>query len=240
MAGRRRDAPRPGRDSTRPLEPAATASGFTVEGLRLMVGIVDYGMGNLLSVRNALESVGAEVTICGKPEDLGKADRIVLPGVGAFRDCMVNLREKGFIEALEEGVLRLGKPILGICLGMQAMAQKSFEGGQYTGLGWLDAEVIRLQPNDPNLRVPHVGWNEADYRSGSPLFSGLPALPEFYFVHSYFMKCSDAEEVEATCDYGGAVTAAVRKGNIFATQFHPEKSQDYGLRFLENFMKWKP
>lgn len=197
-------------------------------------------MGNLLSVQHALEMVGADVVICRDGEDLKGVERIVLPGVGAFRDCMMNLKERGLIEALEEAVLRLGKPILGICLGMQAMARRSFEGGEHRGLGWLEADVVRLHPHPPTLRVPQIGWNEIDYRTESPFFKSLPPAPDFYFVHSYFVKCDDAEIVEATCDYGGPVTAAVRKGNIFATQFHPEKSQDYGLKVLEHFLNWKP
>ena len=205
-----------------------------------MIGIVDYGMGNLLSVYHALEMIGAEPKICQNPGELGEVDRIVLPGVGAFRDCMTNLREKGFVAALEEVVLHQGKPILGICLGMEAMARRSFEFGEYQGLGWFEADVVRLQPEDPSLRVPQVGWNELTYRSDSPLFARLPAKPDFYFVHSYFMKCEDEVDVEATCDYGGVVTAAIRKNNIFATQFHPEKSQDYGLQLLENFIEWNP
>ncbi|MFY9270839.1 MAG: imidazole glycerol phosphate synthase subunit HisH [Candidatus Manganitrophaceae bacterium] len=205
-----------------------------------MVGLVDYGMGNLLSVRHALETVGAEVVVCRDGEDLKPVERIVLPGVGAFRDCMINLKKRGLIEALEEAVLRLGKPILGICLGMQAMARRSFEGGEHLGLGWLAADVVRLNPHPPALRVPQIGWNEIDYRAGSPFFKTLPPSPDFYFVHSYFVKCDDQAIVEATCDYGGPVTAAVRKENIFATQFHPEKSQDDGLKLLENFVKWKP
>lgn len=196
-------------------------------------------MGNLLSVQHALERVGADVVICRDGDDLKEVERIVLPGVGAFRDCMMNLKKGGLIEALEEAVLRLGKPILGICLGMQAMARRSFEGGEHLGLGWLEADVVRLHPH-PALRVPQIGWNEIDYRTESPFFKSLPPAPDFYFVHSYFVKCDDAAMVEATCDYGGPVTAAVRKGNIFATQFHPEKSQDYGLKVLEHFLTWKP
>jgi glutamine amidotransferase len=205
-----------------------------------MIGIVDIGMGNLRSVYSALESLGAVGRICQCPEDLRDATRIIIPGVGAFRDCVTNLREREFMGALSEHVLRQGKPTMGICLGMQAMARRSFEGGQYAGLGWFDADVVRLRPVDSSLRVPHVGWNQVSFRQGSPLFAGLPSKVDFYFVHSYHLKCDQADDVDATCDYGGSVTAAVRKNNIFATQFHPEKSQDYGLRVLDNFLKWKP
>ena len=197
-------------------------------------------MGNLLSVYHALEMVGSDVKVCQHPKDLDDIERIVLPGVGAFRDCIANLKQKGFVEALHEAVLLQGKPIFGICLGMQAMAARSFEGGENKGLAWFDADVIRLQPKDTSLRVPQVGWNEVTYQQDSPIFTGLPHAPDFYFVHSYFMKCNNEKDVEATCEYGGIITAAVRKENILATQFHPEKSQDYGLKVLENFLKWKP
>lgn len=205
-----------------------------------VVGIVDYGMGNLLSVLHALEMAGAEARICREPEELLRAERLVLPGVGAFGDCMRNLTERGLEEALREAVLKRGRPILGICLGMQAMAQRGFEGGEHAGLGWFAADVVRLQPQDPTLRVPHVGWNDVSFRGESPLFRGLPDGPDFYFVHSYAMQCRQQGDVAATCDYGGAFTCAVRKDNIFATQFHPEKSQDYGLKVLENFLRWNP
>ncbi len=133
-----------------------------------------------------------------------------------------------------------GKPTLGICLGMQVMAKKSLEGGEFEGLGWFDAEVIRLSPAEANMRVPNIGWNDISYRKDVPLFSRLPAKPDFYLVHSYFMNATDANDVVATYDYSHAVTAAVLKNNIFATQFHPEKSQDHGLRILANFIEWKP
>ncbi len=205
-----------------------------------MIGVIDYGMGNLWSVRNALELLGADVKICTVPVDLAEVERIYLPGVGAFRDCMANLKQKGFSEALRDAVIRQGKPIIGVCLGMQAMARRSFEGGDYEGLGWIDAEVVRLEPDDPSLRVPQIGWNDVRYRPISPLFAGLPPSPDFYFVHSFSLRVNDPAIVDATCDYGGPVTAAVLQNNIFATQFHPEKSQDYGLTLMKNFLNWNP
>lgn len=204
------------------------------------IGIVDYGMGNLLSVYHAVEMVGGDPRICDHPANLREVDRIILPGVGAFRDCMCNLNGRGFTERLNDAVIRRGVPILGICLGMQAMARGSSEGGAHDGLGWIDAAVVKLEPRDSSLRVPQIGWNDVSYRSGSPLFCGEPPTPDFYFVHSYYMKCDHEGEVEAACDYGGAVTAAIRRDNIFATQFHPEKSQDHGLKLLENFLSWNP
>jgi len=208
--------------------------------MTVRVGIIDYGMGNLLSVYHAFEIIGADVILCAYPEDIRAVDRLVLPGVGAFKDCMRNLEDTGFKEALNYAVFQEGRPIMGICLGMEVMARKSYEGGEYEGLGWFEAEVLRLQPRDPSLRVPHVGWNDITYREGSHMFKGVPHSTDFYFVHSFYMSCDREEDVEATCDYGGLFTASVKKDNIFATQFHPEKSQDYGLKVLENFLNWKP
>lgn len=205
-----------------------------------MVGIVDYGMGNLKSVFHALDMVGAEPQICTQPEELDHIERVVLPGVGAFGDCIANLQYKRFDEALHNAVIKRGIPFLGICLGMQVLAQQSAEGGPHSGLGWVAGNVVRLTPSDPTLRIPHVGWNNIHYPPEHPLFARLPAAPDVYFVHSYFLRYENNEDVCATCDYGGAVTAAVCKNNIFATQFHPEKSQDYGLQILENFLSWTP
>lgn len=205
-----------------------------------MIAIVDYGMGNLLSVYHAFESLGVDVQIIDNPKALEGVERIVLPGVGAFADCMRNLREKRFDVALNDSVIVKRVPILGICLGMQVMARRSFEGGQNDGLGWIEADVVRLKPDDTSLRVPQIGWNDVTFRRDSSLFTGQPGNPDFYFVHSYHMVCDRQQEVEATCEYGGTITAAVKRNNIFATQFHPEKSQDHGLKILENFTKWHP
>ena len=204
-----------------------------------MIGIVDYGMGNLLSVYSAFDYLGADVKICKDPSELRDVDKIVIPGVGAFKDCIDKICSTGFNEALNEEVIKKGKPVLGICLGMQVMARKSFEDGEFEGLGWFDADVIKLTPENA-LRVPNIGWNDVTYTSGVPLFKGLPSKPDFYHVHSYFMNALDPNDVVATYDYGQIVTAAVMKNNIFATQFHPEKSQDHGLRLLTNFIDWKP
>lgn len=205
-----------------------------------MIAIVDYGMGNLLSVYNAFDYLGADVKICNHPEEIKHADRIVIPGVGAFKDCIEKITNTGFLNALNEEVIVKAKPTLGICLGMQVMAKKSFEGGEHKGLGWFDAEVVRLTPNDEQLRVPNIGWNTIDYNREIALFKGLPLNPDFYLVHSFYMKANDKSDIVATYDYTYPVTAAVLKDNIFATQFHPEKSQDYGLQLLDNFIVWKP
>ncbi|SDK53486.1 glutamine amidotransferase [Maridesulfovibrio ferrireducens] len=205
-----------------------------------MIGIVDYGMGNLLSVFNAVEMCGEDVIICESPDSLKDVERIILPGVGAFGDMMSNLKKSGLIPTLEQAVFNEKKPFLGICLGMQALARSSEEHDKCNGLGWLDADIIKLAPSDASLRIPHVGWNSLTFKKNSPLFKGLPLNPDFYFVHSFFMRCDHEKDVDAYCEYGGKVTAAVRKDNIFATQFHPEKSQEYGLKVLENFLEWTP
>ncbi len=205
-----------------------------------MIGIVDYGMGNLMSVFNAFEYLGANVMICHTPEDLSKVDRIVLPGVGAINQCILKLNESGFSEALNQEVINKAKPTLGICLGMQVMAKRSYEGGEYQCLGWFDAEVVKLNPGDPKLKVPNIGWNTINFQAKVPLFNGLPEHPDFYLVHSYQVRVNQPEERVASYQYGETVTAAILKDNIFATQFHPEKSQDLGLKVLENFINWKP
>lgn len=205
-----------------------------------MIGVIDYGKGNLLSVCNAVEFIGESVVRCEHPDQILKADRLILPGVGAFKDAMDTLRKKGFIDVLDEVVRNMGRPILGICLGMQMMAEKSYEFGEYKGLGWFEAEVVQIRPNNPDLRIPQIGWNNVRFQGQSTLFSSIPHDADFYFVHSYHLQCRESADVLATCDYGGTITAAVCKDNIFATQFHPEKSQDYGLTLLENFMRWNP
>jgi glutamine amidotransferase len=205
-----------------------------------VIAVIDYGMGNLRSVINALTYLGADAQIAAVPEQLDAADRIILPGVGAFRDCIATLRRLGFVAALEARVCRRGNPMLGICLGLQVLARRSFEDGEHAGLGWLAADVVRLTPADPTLRVPQIGWNGVTPRSDSPLFRGIPAGSDFYFVHSYHLACDDPADLDAWCDYGGRITAAVRQGNVAATQFHPEKSQDFGLRVLDNFLRWDP
>lgn len=204
-----------------------------------MIGILDYGMGNLLSVYSAFDYLAADVTICKHPEELSAVDRIVIPGVGAFKDC-INRINSAFRPALDEEVIKKAKPTLGICLGMQVMAGIGTEGGDFKGLGWFNGTVVKLTPGTATMRVPNIGWNDVRFDSNVPLFKGLPTESDFYFVHSYFMQLTDPSQVVATYQYGQQVTAAIMKDNIFATQFHPEKSQDYGLRILKNFIDWKP
>ncbi|MFH1394332.1 MAG: imidazole glycerol phosphate synthase subunit HisH [Candidatus Micrarchaeota archaeon] len=201
-----------------------------------MIGIIDYGMGNLRSVYNALDLLGSEVMISSSPDELKKADKLVLPGVGAFGDGISNLRKSGLASFMQQEVIESQKPILGICLGMQLLAKEGFERGRHEGLGWIDASVRKFELSDKGLKVPHVGWNEVTFTKENPIFSRISSGNCFYFVHSYHMVCADGQDVAATCEYGYTFTASVRKGNIFGTQFHPEKSQDVGLKVLENFI----
>jgi imidazole glycerol-phosphate synthase subunit HisH len=206
-----------------------------------MIGVIDYGRGNLLSVTNALDSIGEETTLVTRPDELQQCDRLVLPGVGAFPAGMRSLVESGLIDALSESVVQQGKPFLGICLGMQLLAEVGHEMNDTPGLGWINAEVSALTHTYPSLKLPHVGWNETAPDPDSPLFKNLGRSPVFYYVHSYAVALTDeGEHAEAWCDYGGKFVASVRKNNIAATQFHPEKSQDIGLRFLTNWVDWNP
>ncbi|OGL45291.1 MAG: imidazole glycerol phosphate synthase, glutamine amidotransferase subunit, partial [Candidatus Schekmanbacteria bacterium RBG_13_48_7] len=176
-----------------------------------MVGIVDYKMGNLLSVFNALEYIGEEPVICTSPKQLHKIEKIILPGVGAFGDCINTLTQTGFSDMLNEMVTIKKKPILGICLGMQVMAKYGYESGGHDGLGWFDAEVILIEPDDKSLHIPHVGWNNISYQKSNPLFKNIPDNADTYFVHSFYMKCNNKNDVIATCDYGMKITAAVNR-----------------------------
>ncbi len=205
-----------------------------------MIAIVDYGMGNVRSLQNAFEYLGADVTITADPAVLEAAERIVLPGVGAFGDAMLAIRERQLEAVLTRQALEVKKPVLGICLGMQLFAKTSIEHGAHSGLGWIDADIRRLDVARP-LKVPHVGWNDLHFSADDWLFKGIrPGQANFYFVHSFHMACHNPADLIATTDYGGAVTAVVRSGNLVAAQFHPEKSQDNGLKMLENWVAWKP
>jgi len=203
-----------------------------------MIAIVDYGMGNVRSLRNAFEYLGEDVMITSDPAELDAADRIVLPGVGAFGDAMTAIRDRGLEQVLTHQAIGVRKPMLGICLGMQLFAKSSSEHGDHRGLGWLDADIRRLDVTPP-LKVPHVGWNELHFPADDWLFQGIrPGEANFYFVHSFHMVCHDVADRLATTDHGGAVTAVVRSGNLVAAQFHPEKSQDNGLKLLGNWVRW--
>lgn len=205
-----------------------------------MIAIVDYGMGNVRSLLNAFEYLGQDVVVTANAAELEASEQIVLPGVGAFGDAMAAIRERELDHVLTRQALVLKKPILGICLGMQLFAKRSIEHGNHEGLGWIDADIQRLEVVRP-LKVPHVGWNELHFPESDWLFQGIrPAEANFYFVHSFHMVCHNADDLLATTDYGSPVTAVVRSGNLVAAQFHPEKSQDNGLKMLKNWVNWKP
>jgi glutamine amidotransferase len=200
------------------------------------VAIADYGLCNLDSVRRAVEECGGRAVVTDRPADLAAADRIILPCVGAFRDAMRNLRDRGLDVALTEEVVGASVPFLGICLGMQLIAQCSSEFEDTAGLGWIPARVVRLVPDAVDRRVPHIGWNEVHPVEAGGLFAGLPANADFYFVHSYHVVCDDRSAIAATTPYCGELTSAVHCGNVFGVQFHPEKSQKNGFRLLRNFL----
>lgn len=203
-----------------------------------MTVIIDYGMGNLFSVANALEYLGADVKVSNRKEDLEKADRLILPGVGAFPDGMKNLEKLGIIENLKKEVFEHKKPLLGICLGMQLFATEGDEGSLTKGLGWITGRVRRFRVDEKKFRLPHVGWNDVSQKNEDSLFKGA-GQPIFYFVHSYHLVPEDPSVITATCNYGENFVAAIQKDNLFGVQFHPEKSQKNGLRVLENFLAYK-
>ncbi len=200
--------------------------------------VIDYGMGNLRSVVKALEEIDEPVELIDDPRLLKRASRIILPGVGAFGKGMENIRQMGWAEALDREVIERKKPFLGICLGMQLLLDKSFEKGEHEGLGWIKGDVSLLSDlHEKPLRLPHMGWNDIIVREVSELFSDLPPKPTFYFVHSFFTDCKDNNVVLASCDYGADFPVVIRQDNIFACQFHPEKSHNNGLTFLKNFIR---
>ena len=209
------------------------------------VALIDYGSGNLRSAEKALARAASEhatsheIIVTGDPDVVAKAERIVLPGVGAFADCMRGLSSvDGMVEALTQAVIKDGKPFLGICVGMQLMARVGREFGDTPGLGWIDGEVVRLEPNDASLKIPHMGWNELHIAQAHPVLDGIDEDAHAYFVHSFELRAR--EHVLATTDYGGLVTAMVGRDNLVGTQFHPEKSQNVGLQLLANFLVWTP
>jgi len=203
--------------------------------------IVDYGVGNYLSVINALKFLGYQFLVSNKKEDIEGARAYILPGVGAFGEAMQNLKQLAIVETLTEQVIVHKKPILGICLGMQLFAEDSEEKGFHEGLGWMKGHVVEIK-HKGDLRVPHVGWNSLKITKRDPLFVRTTTEPHFYFDHSYHFRCK-AEYISATCHYGDEITAAIQKDNIFGVQFHPEKGQNNGLKFFRGFFhsleSWK-
>jgi glutamine amidotransferase len=198
------------------------------------IAIVDYGMANLRSVQKAFERVGHAATITGDPTRIREAAKVVLPGVGAFRDAIARLRDTHLDSAITDHI-RSGRPFLGICLGLQMSFTRDHEDGLHEGLGLFQGDVVRF-PAVPGLKVPHMGWNTLSFpRPNCPLFAGLPPDPAVYFVHSYYPNPADPDVIAATADYPQPFTAAIWRDNVFATQFHPEKSQSVGLQMLKNF-----
>jgi imidazole glycerol-phosphate synthase subunit HisH len=195
--------------------------------------IVDYGLANLRSVQKAFEKVGAAAVISADPHRIGEADKLVLPGVGAFRDAIARLREARFVEPIKDHI-DAGKPFLGICLGLQLLFTTSYEDGVYPGLDIIPGEVVRFD-SIPGLKVPHMGWNQLRVRKAAPMLRELPADPAVYFVHSYYVKPKDASLTATETDYPTPFTSAIWRDNVFATQFHPEKSQRVGLAMLRQF-----
>lgn len=204
----------------------------------MKVAIVDYQAGNLRNVQKAVERLSRKADIVRRGADLVPADAIILPGVGAFGHGMDNLRQAGFVDALHSEVLEKGKPLLGICLGMHLLGTRGFEGGEMPGLGLLPMSVPRFDLTRCSIRLPHNGWNSVAIEQGTVLFEGVPKGADFFFVHSYHVVCEDETMVAARCHYGYPFAAALEHGNIFATQFHPEKSQRHGLKVLDNFLRF--
>ena len=213
----------------------------------MTVAIVDYGSGNLRSAAKAFERAAREagtherVLVTSSPREVAEADRIVLPGVGAFADCRAGLYGvPGMVEGLQREVIERAKPFLGICVGMQLMATRGVEYGIHAGLDWIQGDVVRIDPGKDHLKIPHMGWNELASLKPHALLEGIVARDHAYFVHSFQLAASKPETVLALTDYGGPITAVVGRDNLAGTQFHPEKSQATGLRLIANFLRWKP
>ena len=212
------------------------------------VVVIDYGSGNLRSVAKALEraattgGTAADVCVTGSADRVRRADRIVLPGVGAFGDCLAGLDNlPGMHDALSEAVLEKARPFLGVCVGMQLLADRGLEHGEHEGLGWIQGDVIPLSGVDNTLKIPHMGWNELLIAAdGHPVLAGLASGAHAYFVHSFAFRCASDDALLASVDYGDRLAAIVGRDNIVGTQFHPEKSQETGLRLLDNFLCWRP
>jgi imidazole glycerol-phosphate synthase subunit HisH len=214
----------------------------------MLTAIIDYGSGNLRSAAKAFEraasesgSIAENVVVTSDPTEVAGADRIVLPGQGAFAECRRGLAAvPGLEEAMSEAVVVRGRPFFGICVGMQLMAERGREFQTVDGLGWIDGEVVAIEPADPALKIPHMGWNELVMRRDHPVFTGVADGTHTYFVHSFHLAVGDGDDLVATADYAQALTAAVARDNMIGTQFHPEKSQAAGLHLIANFLRWRP
>jgi len=201
-----------------------------------VIAVVDYGMGNLRSVENGLKAIGVEGKATSNPQDILSAKAVILPGVGAFKDCMANLKKFGLIDCVQKAA-QSGKPFLGICLGLQLLFSESEEFGSHAGLDIIPGKVKKFEfpEEDRDLKIPHMGWNRVKFQTQSSLFEGVPDNSYFYFVHSYYVDPEDKNVVAATANYGGDFVCGIRKDNVYAFQFHPEKSQKLGLALLKNF-----
>jgi glutamine amidotransferase len=208
----------------------------------MTVAIIDYGSGNLHSAAKAFEREAAEpVTVTSDPETVAAADRVVLPGVGAFEDCRRGLAAvDGMMDALGHAAIEKARPFMGICVGMQLMAETGLEHGRHAGFGWIGGTVAPIEPADKSLKIPHMGWNNLAIHAAHPLFDGISAEADVYFVHSFHFRPDQDSHLLAVTEYGGPVTAAVGRDNLVGTQFHPEKSQTVGLKVIANFLRWKP
>jgi glutamine amidotransferase len=214
----------------------------------MRIAVVDYGSGNLRSASKAFERAAADagipasVEVTSDAERVRSADRVVLPGQGAFRDCHRGLSAvPGMVEALEEAVIRRAVPFFGICVGMQLMAERGLEHGEHPGLGWIPGDIVPLEPDDPSLKIPQMGWNDLDVRvPDHPVLAGIAPGSHAYFVHGYRFRATEAAHVLASVDYGGEVVAVVGRDTMVGTQFHPEKSQATGLALIANFLRWRP
>jgi imidazole glycerol-phosphate synthase subunit HisH len=213
----------------------------------MITAIIDYGSGNLRSAAKAFEraareaGIATEVAVTSDAAIVRAAERVVLPGVGAFADCRRGLAAvPGMEAALTEAVIERGRPFLGICVGMQLMTERGREFETVAGLGWINGEVAAIVPRDPRLKIPHMGWNQLELQAQHPVFDGIAAGDHAYFVHSYGVVCAERRNVLAVADYGGEVVAAIGRDNLVGTQFHPEKSQATGLRLIANFLRWRP
>ena len=213
----------------------------------MAIAVIDYGSGNLHSAAKACERAAADigladaVLVTSRPEEIAAADHIVLPGQGAFADCRRGLAAVSGLEAaLVEAVMARGRPFLGICVGMQLMAERGREFETIEGLGWINGDVVAIEPADPALKIPHMGWNELHPHGNHPVLAGLPAGTHAYFLHSFELRPADPADLLAETDYGGPIVAAVGRDNLIGTQFHPDKSQAAGLRLIANFLQWRP
>ena len=202
------------------------------------IAIIDYGMCNLDSIARVVEVCGGESVVTSKKEDIASCGSIIIPGVGAFSDAMANIYKPELFDVLQEEVTVNKTPLLGICLGMQLLGTRGFEGGESMGLGWIEGDVVRLEPMNQDTKVPHIGWNEVNFVQSSPLLDNLESGEDFYFVHSFHLACKNKEDILTHTPYCGQFVSAVARDNVMGVQFHPEKSQRFGQQMIRNFLEF--